>query len=552
MKQGFISKTIALIIAAAITMGIWTAIRYLFVIPITIHSSGMWFALIVTSFISSLTTMGIFALFEEITDTEFDIGRIVMPLITVVLLVGWIIAGITSAEMFKAKEYAGLIEVQEGALSEDVAELTDDIVYIDYTSAQKMGDRTIGSIPNASWYEVSNEYNLVKIKGTYYRISALEYSSLGSYNKAKDSGIPGYVLVQANATDQVTAKYVELENKIFYSPSAYWSMNLERHLRKQYPGLLFAKSFFEVDEEGTPYWITGVYTTNIGCFGGKKIDSAILTNATTGEATVYQLDEIPEWVDQVMPIGYLMSLIDNHYSYQGGWINSWWNKTNVYRTAYSYKSSGFAGYNSLVDANGKVMHYTSITPSNKAETNIGFVLVDPVTAKVDFYKIENASEESSAQGRAEGTIQQMGYKASFPIIVTVDGEPTYFMTLKDSLGSVQRFALVNIRDYNRCAVNVSISETLTQYKKVMNMEVISPTEDVETYETTGTISVLSVAEMNGTTCYYFMLENNENTFISSLEVSHHQPLSMKEGVEVTITYYPLEENIMVVNSIEFK
>ena len=113
-------------------------------------------------------------------------------------------------------------------------ENVNNISIVDMGTAERLGDRTIGSIKNSAWFEVDDEYNLIEYNGELFRISALNYGGLFKYNKANETGIPGYVLVNT-ATQE--AKFVELSNSIKYSPSAFWSYDLKRHLRNEYPSL---------------------------------------------------------------------------------------------------------------------------------------------------------------------------------------------------------------------------------------------------------------------------------------------------------------------------
>ena len=52
------------------------------------------------------------------------------------------------------------------------------------------------------------------------------------------------------------------------------------------------------------------------------------------------------------------------------------------------------------------------------------------TRETRYYKV-NGAEEYSAMGSAEGQVQNLGYQATFPILLNISNEPTYFMALKD-------------------------------------------------------------------------------------------------------------------------
>ena len=68
-----------------------------------------------------------------------------------------------------------------------------------------------------------------------------------------------------------------------YSKSEHFGRKIERHLRANYPTLMFDTLAFEIDEKGNPYWIAPVYNYKIGLFGGKDITGAVLVNAINGD-----------------------------------------------------------------------------------------------------------------------------------------------------------------------------------------------------------------------------------------------------------------------------
>ena len=49
-----------------------------------------------------------------------------------------------------------------------------------------------------------------------------------------------------------------------YSKSEHFGRKIERHLRANYPTLMFDTLAFEIDEKGNPYWIAPVYNYKIG------------------------------------------------------------------------------------------------------------------------------------------------------------------------------------------------------------------------------------------------------------------------------------------------
>lgn len=543
-------KVIARLIAgvATILLGVW--FNYLIMPAWNIRSAGMWGFLLLMCIVGIIA----FAIAEWIAgeyacEDCYYVFTGISGILSVIILLILIIGGLTSAQMFNASNYHNIVEIEDGNFDTDIPIVTNEIPIsiVDVGTAQKVGDRTIGSIKNATWYEVDDEYNLIKYQDGFYRISELNYGGFWKYRKAKHHGIPGYVIVNAMTQE---AKYIALDKPIKYSPSAHFSFKLERHLRNQYTGYIFGKSFFEINEEGTPFYITSVKTPTIGCFGGKKELSFIITNASTGESKEYKSEELPNWVDHAFDLDYLMEITNLNQKY----VNGWWNislfgsKTGVKSTSYQYRSVGFTGYNTTITSNGNIVFYTGVTPANRAESNLGFILANPKTGKISYYECAGA-EESSAQTAAEGLVSDLGFYATFPTVLNVDGAETYFMLLKDKAGLVQRYALCNIKDYTKVVQAESFEGTLNLYKEKLGMQPPSVTE--ETFKTEGIIQNLYHTQIDGSTYYCFTIEGSPDLYMSSIKNNYRQ-VWLKENTRVTIEYKKSsEEGILLVHKIQF-
>lgn len=537
----WISRGIALVITIAI--GVW--INYLAMPAWNIRSEGLWWFVFVMAAIAAI----VFAIAEAITNdlesfwTDFSCTGVALIAVVIVLL-AIIICALCSSKMFNANKYHNLIAFEEGKFDLDIPKVSEkmQLPIVDISTARKVGDRTTGNIKNATWYEVDNEYNLIKYQDRYYRISELNYGDFWKYRKAKYSGIPGYVLVDVETQE---AKYIELEEPIRYSPSGHFEYLLKRHLRDQYSSYMFSKSFFEIDEDGNAYYITGVERPTIGVFGGKEINSFIITNASTGENKEYKTEELPEWVDHAYSLSYLMEIADYHQEYINGYWNSLFAKTGINNTTYMY---GGGYYNTAINADGEIVFYTGITPVNNTESNIGFILANTRTGKITYYSCAGA-EETSAQDAAEGLVQNLGYKATFPTILNVDGQETYFMLLKDSAGLVQRYALANIKDYTKVVQAEKFEEALKLYREKLGTVEKDSKEETEKILKEGSIQEIYQAQIDGCTFYYFKIEGSTDLYMSSIKNSNKQVL-LKVGDEISIECKTSsEEGVYIVTKI---
>lgn len=537
------------LIALAIVIVAGLLINYLFLPAWSFNSGGLYAFVFVISCIALLC----FIIAEDGDDLFFTIP---IGIVVAIIIVAIIIGAVTSTQIFHAQQYRSLIDIEDGNFNEEIANSNiNNLAVVDVDTAERLGDRTLASLDNPSWYDVDNEYNLILYNDTQYRISPINYGGFFKYTKASSAGIPGYVLVNAVTQE---AELVTLENPIKYSPSAFFSYDLFRHLRNQYPSYVFGKSFFEIDDNGNPYWITSVKTTNIGFWGGKTENSFIITDACTGESQEYTVSNLPNWVDHAFDLDYLMKMVYYNFEYVNGFIN--FSATGINRTSYYYRDDekGFTGYNTTLSSDG-IVFYTGVTPANAAESIVGFILANPRTGVIKFYPCTGA-EESSAQAAAQGLVQNLGYVATFPTIVNIEGLPTYFMVLKDNAGLIQRYAFSNVENYSLTVQAPTVEEALALYLQEVGLSSdFIETDDVDTNDidtsqvqsTTGTITFLVTAEIDGDTYFYFTLAEDSNLYMSSIKNSNRQVL-LQIGTTVTIEFAPTaEENTQKVVKITF-
>lgn len=553
MKRSVSKSIVSVAITFVISAVVMLVLRYVLLPAVTPASGEFWFFLVLSLIVFAIN-LGIVKFFsddDEILPKVFW-GSVLVP---IALIVVCIVLGIVSGKMANAARYQQIITVDtETSFENDFSDITENadmpIALVDLETAQMVGNRTIGNISHASWYEVDDEFNLIKYQGKYYRISPLNYGGFFKYNKANASGLPGYVLVDAETAE---AKYCELENSFFYSPSSYWSKDLYRHLRSLYPSKQFDTSYFEIDEEGKCFWITPVYQSTIGVWGGKKECSVIVTDATTGQSTEYPIEETPEWIDHNFSLDYFMNTVQYHYSYVDGYWNSLVSKTGVYNLAYTYKSDKteegyFEGYTSVIGKDGEVYFYSGLTPANNSESNAGFVMMNCRTGKVSQYNYEasNAAEESSAQGAAESLVQNYGFQATFPIIVNVGGEETYLMTLKDKAGLVQRYSFCNVQNYSIVVQNETLEGALAEYlNKLGKADIAIGTdsqENIETKTKSSTIEVVYSAEIDGTTIFYYKFKNDKKLYKASIVINELQ-VTFDVGDHISIEYIDNDADI---------
>ena len=488
-----------------VILGVMGFIYYYLALPaINIHSHGFWWFIVIALFVVT-TVIGVASYtgkqnkgkssrIEEIVFQLFCCGSILLLLI-------YFVGMFLSSPVINAKKYQKLLTISDRNYTDDIKEISyKDIPILDKESATLLGSRKMGSIPEyVSQFEVADIYTQINYQGSPVRVTPLKYGSIFKWLSNRSQGIPAYMNIDMT-TQQV--ELVKLTEGLKYSEFEHFGRNIYRHLRFNYPTYIFDDINFEIGEDGIPYWICPVKDYTIGLFGGKTIGRVVVVNAVTGELTDYDVEDVPKWIDKVYSADLLISLYDYYGTLKHGYWNSVFGQKDALQTT--------DGYN-YIAMEDDVWVYTGVTSVGADESNIGFVLMNQRTSETRFYSVAGA-EEYSAMASAEGQVQHLGYKATFPLLLNIGGEPTYFIALKDEAGLVKKYAMVNIAQYQIVAIGDTINECEKVYLNLMDSSGVTVVDTSKYMEVTGIIKKIADYVVEGNTHYLILLENKEEIF----------------------------------------
>ncbi len=491
---------------------------------INIHSSETWFFVI---FLLAALAV-VYAVRRKLDRKEMKQSKVMKFFGVLILCAGivYLLGSLLSSPIVNAKKYQKLLTVKEGEFTEDVEELSfDKIPLLDKGTAEILGDRKMGSMVDmVSQFEVDNIYSQINYKDNPVRVSPLRYASLIKWFTNRSNGIPAYIRI--NMATQTT-ELVKLEEGIRYTTSEHFNRNIYRHLRFAHPTYIYGELSFEIDEKGIPYWIAPVKKFNIGLFGGETVGKVVLCNAVTGDMKTYDIEDVPEWVDRAYSADLLVQLFDYYGTLKHGFFNSILSQKDCLKTT--------DGYNYLA-LDDDVWMYTGVTSVNGDQSNVGFVLSNQRTMETKYYKVEGATE-ASAMSSAEGQVQNLKYKATFPLLLNISDEPTYFIALKDDAGLVKKYAMVNVQKYQIVAIGDSVSQCEENYLELLFSNGVKETEQDtrEVKKITGSITKIAQAVIDGTSHYYIMVEGSEDIFDISV-VDFIDIVRCEVGQEVVLEY----------------
>lgn len=538
-------RTILLVLLGIVFLGVY---YYVTIPAINLHSKGTWGVILFLVFVLMLLS-GLKQLQKSGADTvegirafrfrfkEFGLVFKALAILLILLGLFYVIGSLLSSPFFNAAKYQRLLTIEEREFTDDIKEVDyKTIPLLDRDSASLLGNRKMGSMVDmVSQFEVSGDYSQINYQGKPVRVTPLTYASPIKWLTNQKNGIPAYILI--DMTTQNT-ECVKLSEGIKYSKGEYFNRNLYRHLRFRFPTYIFDDQiFFEIDEEGTPYWVCPVKKFNIGLFGGQTVGRVVLCNAQTGECVDYAVEDVPSWIDKV----YSADLLVRLYDYSGLLKHGYWNSMLGQKDC--LQSTNGYNYIALED---DVWVYTGITSVSGDQSNVGFVLMNQRTMETRSYKVEGAIEDS-AMSSAEGQVQNLGYRATFPLLLNIADEPTYFMALKDGAGLVKKYAMVNVQKYQWVAIGDTVQECERNYTGLLSTNGIVSESASAGKSVSGKIESISPVVLEGNTHYYLCLEGREDIYdIDLSNAALLQIIRYQEGDSITLEYregYGLNEVI---------
>ena len=535
---------------------IGAVVAYYFMLPpLNFKSTELYFFLGVVAAIYVVLQTLLSGVLVKPEYTKYVKKQAVVPGIIIGALVVIVGVGMLfSSVVFRASSYSKLIDVSEDkTFSKDITQADfKSVPVLDTAASAALATRTLGdlaSINKESQFEVAPQFTQINYKNSPVRVGTLAYGDIFKWFKNTGEGIPGYIIVNmvTQKTEFVMLKQGEY---IRYSTEEHFSKYLMRHVRFAYPTYIFDVPHFEIDEEGRPFWLCPVLDKTIGLFGGTDVKGIVIVDAITGECNEYSLETIKndkafQWIDGIYSNDLLIEQYNYYGKYAGGFINSIIGQEGV-RVA--TEGSNFLALND------DVYMYTGVTSVSNDQAIIGFVLVNMRTKEANFYEISGA-KEYSAMSSAEGQVQNYKWTATFPILLNISGQPTYFMSLKDDASLVKHYAMVNVQNYQVVATGKTIAECTENYANLLAQSNVNINVDIDkikdetdkngqntdekpsvsTVTVKGVVSDIRTAVMGGESYYFIKLEKGK-TYYKVSASSNEAVVILNIGDSVSFTY----------------
>ncbi len=568
-------KVLKIIISLIVTV-IGGAIAYYFMLP-AINLKALEFYYFIAAVLAIYIAMTVVTTkaFMKPEYIPYVKKRATVPIIiglVFALILG--IGYIASAPLFRAKAYSDIISVDTQNFGESDKSITTitsledfkSVPMIDKDAALVLANKTLGELERVSQFVIDDRYSTqINYQGNPYRIFPLKYGDVFKWLKNTREGFPAYVAVNmyTQEAEVVSLSENNLPN-IKVSTGEYLNERLDRVLRFEFPTYMFGTPSLEIDENGHPYWVCERIDKTIGLVGGEDVIGVVLVDACDkNNIEYYSLAEIKanediQWIDQIYSEDLLVKQYNYYGKYSGGFINGYIGQENVVSTTFG---------SSCIASGDDVWLYTGVTSVTNDDSIIGFAIINQRTKEAVFQRIAGTTE-SGAQTSAQGIVSDKGWNATFPILLNIDGEATYFMALKDN-NVVKSYAMVSVErvqdavrseddanpDLEAC-LKAYVNKVKASTKKILNIDYNAVLPDsivggdsngdskpVEVKTISGIISDIRTAVVNGNSVYYIALDGKP-IYYSIAAAEAENVVILNVGDTVSVTFKTAEGNIV--------
>lgn len=410
--------------------------------------------------------------------------------------------------------------------------------------AENKMKKAFGQVPNTSYYELG-DLEIQKINGDYVYVAPVEFS--GFFKWFNGETTPGYFRMSATDSSD-NPKFVKEEMR--YIPSAFFNKNLERHIRLQYPNLIFyGDAQLEVDEEGKPFYIRS-YGQFISARNGFEVEGVIMVDALTGATEKFASADVPAFIDGALS----PEAVSLQNSYYGNYIHGYWNSMFGKKDVKLPSDEGTeANVSPVFTEDGEMYYFTDFTsPKEGVNSMLGYSLTHARTGEATYYtgSLEDAYMDSrGALDIIEKKFVEKEWKGDMPIIYNFYGEVSWLAPVLDSNGFLQNYFIVSAANPEISVFATTPNEALKLYKTALNRGGTTVDGSSSSEEVTATVTVARIyKERIGDFTYVSILATTGESFLVSSEIV---PLAVyiEADDELTITYYKTGELFLPVKEL---
>jgi hypothetical protein len=433
------------------------------------------------------------------------------------------------------------------------------IVLVSPSVAAYKGQQVLGSTGQnlGSAYSLNQDsYTLQSINHHLYYVAELSYNNI--FVNLSNPTTPGFVMVDAEDQQKPPQLHTESWATIRYLPGALLNQDLLRHVYLSgYTNGNLVDPTLELDDSLHPYWTISLMQPSRG-YTGNVLSKVLIVDAHTGDIKQYQPQDVPAWVDRVMPAATVTQYLQ------------WW---GLYHAAPWFNPSGLGQQQPASDpellynnVDNPVWLVPMTSTSSNDNSSTGVFLFDTHKNSATFYsKVSGLGIGSNVTQTFTSTQKNIrNYSVATTQLYQIYCVPTWVgiytqsasggstSTSSDGSGSsdtttgggdiFEAVGLVDAKELNGGNVQFEsdLGSALRDYQQWVTQQgigcatgTISPVSTAQTIS--GKVLRVSSVQQGTSTIYYLQIQGQNMLFTANLALSSKLPL-VQAGDTVTGTY----------------
>ncbi len=399
------------------------------------------------------------------------------------------------------------------------------VVLVSQSVAAYKGQQVLGSngLNLGSTYSIDpGSYTLQSINHHLYYVGPLSYNNI--FANLASPTTPGFVVVDAEDPQAVPQLHTESSAALAYLPGALLNQDLLRHVYLSgYTYGRLVDPTLELDDNFHPYWTISLMQPTRG-YIGDVLSEVLIVDAHTGAITKYKPQDVPAWVDRVMPADTVTDYL------------TWW---GLYHAAPWFNPSGMGQqkpasdpellYNNI-DQPVWLIPMTSSSLNDNSST--GVILFDTHKNEAHFYPLSGIGIGSNVQNTIQSTRANIrGYKVASIQLYQIYNTPTWvaiFVQNTDSGDIFQAVGIVDARNLNGSNVQFepTLSQALDDYQQWLTQQGNAGKVPTGGKKQTvmGKVLRISAVQQGSNTIYYIQIQGQNVIFTANLTLSPKLPL----------------------------
>ena len=422
---------------------------------------------------------------------------------------------------------------------------TDHIVLVSQDVAAYKGQQVLGQNGQnlgSTYHLEQDEYALQSINRHLYWVAPLVYNNL--FTNLNNSDTPGYVVIDAEDPDAQPQLRTGPQYQLHYIPGAIFNQDLLRHVYLNgYTNGNLVDPTLEVRDDWKPFFTISLMQPSRG-FTGDELAKVLLVDPQSGDVQSYDPQDVPSWVDRVMP----SSTVTQYLTWWGQYENApWFNPSGSGQQAP-------AGDPELVynDVDQPVWLVPMTSASSNDNSSTGVFLFSTHENKAQFYPLRGLAVGDSVKNAFQGNPHNIRqYTVSSIQLYQIYGEPTWvaiFVQASNIGATFQAIGLLDAKDPNGADVQMETSRStvLADYQQWLTSHTSTnggPSQNGQTKQVQGIVKRISPVTQGSNTIYYIWVEGENHIFTANLTLSPKLPL-VQPGDTVTGTYLETGETVV--------